>query len=232
MQVRETSIPEVLELEPRVFGDERGWFVETFHAGRYGELACRLGAWREVFSKLQLVGQDPTRYGGAGYGNVSARVGPPGTPRGKRAMMITGTQTGGLAKISLSDLCIVDRCDYQRNRVNSRGACMPSSETMTHGAIYDLSPAIRFVFHAHSPVIWQRAEVLGIPTSKPNVAYGTPEMAREAQRLYFGSALDAKRIMAMGGHEDGIIVFGQDAESAGQVLVTYLARAYDLSCRV
>ncbi len=200
-------------------------------AQRYGDLACRLGSWREVLSKLQLVGQDPKRYGGAGYGNVSARVGPPGTPRGKRAMMISGTQTGGLHRLGLSDLCVVDRYDYARNWVRSRGERLPSSETMTHGAIYDLSPAIRFVFHAHSPVIWRQAAVLRIPTTDARVAYGTPQMACEAQRLYFGSTLDAMRIMAMGGHEDGIIVFGGDAEQAGQVMVTYLARAYELTCR-
>lgn len=198
---------------------------------RYGELSCRLGAWREVLSKLQLVGQDPARYGGAGYGNVSARVGPPGSPRGARAMIITGTQTGGLERISLRDLCIVERYDYHHNRVSSYGERKPSSETMTHGAIYDLSPAIRFVFHAHSPVIWQRSAALRVPTTDPRVAYGTPEMAAETHRLYFGSTLEASRIMAMGGHEDGIIVFGKDAEEAGQVLVTYLARAYELVCR-
>lgn len=198
---------------------------------RYGDLGCRLGAWREVLSKLQLVGQDPSRYGGAGYGNVSARVGPAGSARGSRAMMITGTQTGGLTRIGLSDMCVVERYDYRRNRVKSRGERMPSSETMTHGAIYDLSPAIRFVFHAHSPVIWRRSDVLRIPTTDRRVAYGTPEMAAEAQRLYFGSTLDATRILAMGGHEDGIIVFGHNAEEAGQVLVTYLARAYELVCR-
>ncbi len=50
-------------------------------AYRYGKLCCKLSAWREVMAKTQLVGQDPARYGGAGYGNVSARVGPLGTVR-------------------------------------------------------------------------------------------------------------------------------------------------------
>jgi hypothetical protein len=201
-------------------------------AGQHRDLACKLVAWREVMGKLELVGQDPARYGGAGYGNVSARVGPPSLPRGKRAMLITGTQTGGIQKLGPAELCLVERYDYAENRVVSRGAVEPSSETMTHGAIYDLSPAIRFVFHAHSPVIWRAASALRIPTSDARVAYGTPEMAREVQRLYFGSALPALRILAMGGHEDGIIVFGESAEAAGQTLVTQLARAYEQACRV
>jgi L-ribulose-5-phosphate 4-epimerase len=197
---------------------------------RYGEVACRLIAWREVLAKLALVGQDPVRYQGAGYGNVSARVGPASSVRGARAMMISGTQTGGVHALGLEHLCVVERYDYQRNRVCSRGPIQPSSETMTHGAIYDLSPAIRFVFHAHSPVIWRNARTLRIPTTDPRVAYGTPEMAREVQRLHGSSTLPANRILAMGGHEDGVIVFGENADQAGQSMVRYLARAYELTC--
>jgi ribulose-5-phosphate 4-epimerase/fuculose-1-phosphate aldolase len=199
-------------------------------AARHGALVCKLIAWREVLAKLQLVGRDPARYGGAGYGNVSARVGAPGSPRGARPMIITGTQTGGLAHIDFEHMCLVERYDYVEGWVESSGLIEPSSETMTHGAIYDLSPAIRFVFHAHAPVIWRRARALRIPLTDPRVAYGTPEMAREAQRLYQGGALAAAPILAMGGHEDGIIVFGQSAEEAGQALVTFLARAYEQVC--
>ena len=197
---------------------------------RHGEVGYRLIAWREVLSKLQLVGQDPSLYDGAGYGNVSARVGPRAAVHGARALLITGTQTGGLAHIDMSHLCLVDRYDYQNNWVRSEGLTKPSSETMTHGAIYDLSPAIRFVYHAHSPVLWRSTRELRIPTTNPQVPYGTPEMAREVQRLYSSSTLPASRILAMGGHQDGIMVFGETAEEAGQVLVTYLARAFEVSC--
>lgn len=37
MQVTETDIAGVLIIEPKVFGDERGFFQETFHAQRYRE---------------------------------------------------------------------------------------------------------------------------------------------------------------------------------------------------
>jgi len=134
---------------------------------RFGGLCCKLVAWREVLAKTQLVGRDPARYGGAGYGNVSARVGPPGKGRGERSLIITGTQTGGLASVSLQHFCVVDRYDYRRNRVQSSGSIEPSSETMTHGAIYDISPHIRFAFHAHSPMIWRRSRELRLPTTDP-----------------------------------------------------------------
>lgn len=199
---------------------------------RHGALCCELIAWREILYMTQLVGQDPRLYGGAGYGNVSGRVGPPGSAMGARAMIITGTQTGGVADMQMDQFCLVERYDYRKNQVWSRGLIEPSSETMTHGAIYDLSPHIRYVFHVHSPVIWRRARVLGIATSDEAVPYGTPEMAAEVHRLYRSSALAETRILAMGGHEDGVIAFGRDAAEAGQVVVTYLARAYEQVCRV
>ncbi len=199
---------------------------------RFGELCCKLVAWREIMAMTQLVGQDPARYGGAGYGNVSGRVGSPSSGRGRRAMLITGTQTSGRKRITLDDFCVVEQYDYERNRVRSHGKIAPSSETMTHGAIYDLSPHIRFVLHAHTPVIWRRAAALSIPTTDPAVAYGTPEMAREVLRLYRSSPLPELQILSMGGHEDGIIVFAHTAEEAGQILLAYLARAYELDCRV
>ncbi|GAB4509938.1 MAG: hypothetical protein Tsb0020_26740 [Haliangiales bacterium] len=203
---------------------------EALPARRYRQRSCELIAWREIMSKTQLVGREPHLYGGAGYGNVSARVGAPASPLGARAMLISGTQTGGLSDFGLDDLCLVERYDYRRNWVRSRGLIRPSSETMTHGAIYDLSARIRFVFHGHSALIWRRAEALSIPTTDPAVPYGTPAMAAEMHRLYRTTSLADRRIVAMGGHEDGVVVFGHSAEEAGQVLIAYLARAYAAVC--
>jgi dTDP-4-dehydrorhamnose 3,5-epimerase len=38
MKVTETALPGVLVIEPRLFSDERGFFLETFSAARYAEL--------------------------------------------------------------------------------------------------------------------------------------------------------------------------------------------------
>lgn len=38
MKVTETKLPGVLIIEPRVFGDERGFFMETFQQERYREI--------------------------------------------------------------------------------------------------------------------------------------------------------------------------------------------------
>lgn len=197
---------------------------------RFGDAACRLIAWREIFAKTGLVGQEPGLYGGFGYGNVSCRVGPPSAPRRRRAFLITGTQTSGKVCMSLADLCVVESCDPRRNRVESYGGTLPSSESLTHGAIYDLGSHIRCVFHAHSPTIWRRAEALRIPTTGPRVPYGTPAMAREVERLWRSTSLANLGMLAMGGHEDGIIAFGRSAEEAGEVMLRFLARAYEAAC--
>lgn len=39
MKIAHTRLPGVVLIEPVVHGDERGFFVETFHVQRYGELA-------------------------------------------------------------------------------------------------------------------------------------------------------------------------------------------------
>jgi len=38
MEVTGTEIPGVLIIRPRVFGDHRGFFLETFHSGRYADI--------------------------------------------------------------------------------------------------------------------------------------------------------------------------------------------------
>jgi dTDP-4-dehydrorhamnose 3,5-epimerase len=38
MQIHTTQIPDVLIIEPKVFGDERGFFYESFNARRFAEL--------------------------------------------------------------------------------------------------------------------------------------------------------------------------------------------------
>jgi dTDP-4-dehydrorhamnose 3,5-epimerase len=35
LQISETNLPGVLILEPRIFRDDRGWFMETFHAAAF-----------------------------------------------------------------------------------------------------------------------------------------------------------------------------------------------------
>lgn len=205
---------------------------ETRHETRpleervFGDTARVLAAWRGILAHLRLLGQDPARYEGLGYGNVSARVGPFGdVPRGRRRFLVTGTQTAHVAHASLREFCLVESWDVPGNRVASAGLVAPSSESLTHAALYDASPAVRVVLHAHAPELWRRARELGLPVTREGAANGTPEMAAEVQRLYREGTLAATRVAAMGGHEDGVIAFGATAEEAGGALVARFARA-------
>ena len=200
--------------------------TRALEARALDETARVLAAWREVLARLGLVGRHPARYGGLGYGNVSARVGPLGdVGRGRRRFIVTGSQTGGRPQLGLADFALVERYDVERNEVVSVGPVPPSSEALTHAALYDVAPAARFVLHAHSPEIWRGARALGIPISDAGARNGTPQMAREVQRLYRETTFSSLGVLAMGGHEDGVIAIGRTAGEAGECLVRHLARA-------
>lgn len=198
---------------------------EPLSSRRFGAVIAELVGWRAVLARLDLVGQHADRYGGAGYGNLSGRVGPFPGARGARPFVVSGTQTGGHRCASIDDFAWVRCYDIAANRVESAGSVPPSSESMTHGAIYDLGAHIRFVFHGHCPVVWHGARALGLPMSDPAVAYGTVAMAREVERLAQRTALLERRLLVMGGHEDGVIAFGRTAADAGTALVASIAAA-------
>lgn len=177
------------------------------------------------------MGRDSNRYGGVGFGNLSGRLPPLQGPPGARAFLVTGTQTGGLPSLSLADLCVVTRYDPECNWVKSFGLVWPSSESMTHGVLYDAHPAIRYVFHGHSPSIWEQARALDLAITDPAVDYGTPAMCHQVQRLLRDPEVIRKRVLVMGGHRDGILAFGETAEEAGRALVDLLAQALSLASR-
>jgi ribulose-5-phosphate 4-epimerase/fuculose-1-phosphate aldolase len=182
-----------------------------------------LNTWRQILRKHALIGQDPARYEGYGFGNISQRTGDPDQPRGKRQFVISGTQTGHLEAVDNRHYACVTAYDATTNRVVAAGPVKPSSESMTHGVIYDLDNGLRAVLHVHSPDIWNSATSQGIPVTSASVEYGTPEMSREVERLYAQSDVREKGIFSMGGHEDGIVAFGETVEAAGNILLAALA---------
>jgi hypothetical protein len=98
---------------------------------------------------------------------------------------------------------------------------------MTHCALYDLDSSVEYVFHVHSPGIWRNAGTFDIPGTKAGIEYGTPEMAEEMRRLFRESPARFRRIISLGGHEDGIISFGRSPEEAGLLILRYLARSLE-----
>jgi L-ribulose-5-phosphate 4-epimerase len=190
---------------------------------RLARSAADLDAWRSLFVQLELIGQDPKRYQGLGFGNLSARI---TTERGETQFLISGSQTGAKPELELADFSLVSSWTVEQNSLVSTGQTPPSSESLTHGAFYDADPAIRFVFHAHSPEIWHGADQLGLSCTAPDVAYGTPEMAQEVARIC--RQADHRRnasVIAMMGHPDGVFASGETADQAALELIKALARA-------
>lgn len=185
-----------------------------------------LNAWRRILWQLGLIGQDPGRYGGYGFGNISRRIQPYDAPENRRAFVISGSQTGHLAELSSTGFATVSEYDAGLNRVVAAGPIKPSSESLTHGSVYNANSEIRVILHVHSQAIWRHASALGIPITGGHVPYGTPAMAREVERLFREAHHMETGIFAMGGHEDGVIAFGNTADEAGCVLMRTLAHSY------
>jgi len=174
-----------------------------------------LTKWRNSLKAAGLVGQDATKYGGFGFGNLSKRM-PDGT------FLITASQTGHLEKLTPEDYVKIIASDPAQNLVCSQGIQRPSSETLTHLAVYGSNPRVRFVFHVHSHEIWMARDDLGLPTTNPAVECGTPEMFYEVQRLLKDCCNQQKGVLAMGGHTDGILAWGETADETGFSLLLLL----------
>ena len=89
--------------------------------------------------------------------------------------------------------------------------------------VYDMDENLRCVIHGHSPHIWSKRKVLGLPLTDDRAEYGSPELALEVQRLFSDASLQDKGIIIMGGHEDGVLAFGRSFDEAGGALVRTLA---------
>jgi len=198
--------------------------VIKFNVEHDTEVGCgesdivELTKWRKELRAVGLVGQDLARYGGLGFGNLSKRL-------GDGTFLITASQTGHLDKLTPGDYALITNFNLDRNLVWSKGLKHPSSETMSHLAAYGSNQRVRFVFHAHSPEIWNAKEDLNLPVTDPAVECGTVEMFYEVQRLLKNPDNYWKGILAMGGHTDGILVWGESADETGIRLLFLLSRA-------
>jgi len=166
---------------------------------------AELVAWRQVLHEAGLIGYDAIEE--VGFGNLSVRR------RGAPGFFITGTATGHVMELEPHHIACVTAVDLAANRVWSAGPAEPSSESLTHAAVFGLSPTIGAVAHGHHLPSWQRLRSL-LPTSRDDVAYGTPAMAAELRRLYRDGGFRESGTAVMGGHEAGLIAYGADLEEA------------------
>ena len=167
-----------------------------------------LNACRRKLLEQRLIGVDAN---GIGFGNLSVRDGAGGN------FYITGSATGGLPELTPTDCVRVVAYDFARNWLRYEGAAIPSSESLTHAAIYESDPSTTAVIHCHDSVLWH-ALLDRVATSSKAVAYGTPEMAYEIMHLFKGTDVRSGKILVMAGHEGGIVTFGKNFEEAGDIV--------------
>lgn len=186
-------------------------------------MLAELEGWRRIFRRLGLLGQDPARYDGLGFGNLSRRA---LTDAAESPFIISGTQTGGLERLGPAHYVVVTACDPLLNRVEAIGSIHPSSEALSHGVLYQTDPRIDWVMHLHSPEIFAAHTRLDLPVTDPDAPYGSPAMAAEIGRICPSAGWPG--LLVMGGHEDGILAFGATATETGTLVVSTLAAALAL----
>lgn len=159
---------------------------------------------KNLFDK-KLIGMDEF---GVGYGNMSVRL-----QHGSKEFIITGSQTGKKRTMSRNDFCIVSDYDFENFFLESHGITPPSSEALTHAAIYNLYLEVQAVIHIHSDEFWTfMLKNNFLKTEK--VEYGTLAMVNEIKRLFQKSESFSGNIFAMAGHTGGIIAFGENLVEA------------------
>jgi ribulose-5-phosphate 4-epimerase/fuculose-1-phosphate aldolase len=170
---------------------------------------AELNAYRRKLLDLRLIGVDPN---GIGFGNLSVRDG------ATKKFYITGSATEGIQELILANCAKVVAYDFERNQVRYEGSTIPSSESLTHAAIYESDATAGAVVHCHNSQLW--AALLNEATTTSKAAeYGTPEMAYEIMQLFRRTDAQSRKIVVMAGHEGGILTFGKDLEEAFAVLM-------------
>jgi L-ribulose-5-phosphate 4-epimerase len=177
---------------------------------------AELNAYRRKLLELRLIGVDSN---GVGFGNLSAR------DDANRNFYITGSATGGLPELTLADCARVVAYDFDKNWVRYEGAATPSSESLTHAAVYESDAKVGAIIHSHDSALWETL-LNQAPTSSKVAEYGTPELAYEIMRLFKHADVRGRKILVMAGHEGGIVTFGTDLEEAFAVLMRERKKIY------
>jgi ribulose-5-phosphate 4-epimerase/fuculose-1-phosphate aldolase len=174
-----------------------------------------LNRWRRPLYDAGLIGHYEDQ--GIGFGNLSVRT------SGEGRFIISATQTGHVSEPGAEHYALVEDFDIERNRVWSRGAREASSESLTHAAIYGLDSQIGAVVHIHSELLWAALKD-SAPTTNADVAYGTPEMAKEFCRLWRETGFPETGIAVMAGHESGLVSIGRDLQEAAERILAIDAK--------
>ncbi len=168
-----------------------------------------INGWRNRLYNLKLIGEYTN---GIGYGNVSIRF------NQTNNFIITGSSTGHLPVLSKQHYSLVTGYDFIKNMVSCTGRARASSESLSHAAVYESNPEINAVIHVHNLEIYKKLKGK-IATTNSKAEYGTPEMAEEIKRIIKQADYTNQGLIIMGGHDEGLISFGDDLEIAGNLIL-------------
>jgi L-ribulose-5-phosphate 4-epimerase len=169
-----------------------------------------LNAYRRKLLQLRLIGVDAN---GIGFGNLSIRS------RATNNFYITGAATSGMPELKPADCVKMVSSDFEKNLIQYEGSAIPSSESLTHAAVYESDAGAGAVIHCHDLRLWRTLLDEG-PATSTTAEYGTTEMAREVMHLFKSGNMKQKKILVMTGHEGGVIAFGGNIEEAFSVLIS------------
>ena len=181
--------------------------TEPLEPSQYGKIETV----RKRLFALGLIGVKE----GIGYGNISERL-------AMEQFVVTGTQTGELPDLSGAHYSFIEAYDDKAFYIKSTGMIKPSSESLTHGTIYNLSTEIGAVIHIHSASMWRFMLENGYRKTE-DVLYGSREMIDEVNRIYEDIDPLSDPLFVMSGHEDGVMAFGRNLEEAERTLYRVIA---------
>ena len=136
-------------------------------------------------------------------GNISIR---------HNAGLIITTSGSNLGSIERDEIVAVRKCSIEDSVVEYMGPNVPSSEAFMHSMIYQCSPDMNAIVHAHDPQTLTQAAA-EIDTTEKEVPYGTIELAHMACNTF----LKADKIIVLKNH--GYVAVGEDLDAAVDLVV-------------
>ncbi|MGQ9818544.1 MAG: class II aldolase/adducin family protein [Candidatus Kapaibacteriales bacterium] len=166
---------------------------------------------RQKFWEMKLVGVGEN---GISYGNISQRL-------SNNSFLITASQVGFKKILVESDYVVIQKADIKLNRVWVKGIKPPSSESLTHYAVYLANPLAFFVIHFHHRNLWKRLAGKA-PTTSFNADFGTKELASSIFESIINLEPRERGLVVLGGHKDGLIAYSSNAEGLLELVIKYL----------
>jgi len=171
-----------------------------------------INKWRARLYDISLIGMLEN---GMGFGNISMRTGD------GKGFIISGSAIGNTRILKRKQYAKIVDFDFERNYVKFEGVIMPSSESLSHAAVYTADEEVHAVIHIHNQKMWNTLFGI-IPTTSMNAQYGTKELAYEIIELFSSGKVKKTDMFVMGGHKNGLMSFGRDIKSAVGIIMKYL----------